>query len=86
MTGFLGNAASVLHTAAERMPIAHLAGAEQELTDIVQFAHQAGGQIGEQLAGQTMIVHEQVRTLLEMASSLRDQFVTAATHIQSGMG
>lgn len=84
MDGHLEQAAGVLNSAAEQVPVEMMAASLESLSTVAQYAQHVGGDIGQQLTQEAFAAQQQVESLQQALAQLRERCNTAATQILYG--
>ena len=81
MSGHLDQAAAVLNSAAQQVPVETLLGAEGQLNTVAAYIQTAGGQIAENLSHKALALQQETRELAGRLVSLRGDLEQAAQQV-----
>lgn len=81
MSGHLDQAAAVLNSAAQQVPVETVLGAENQLTTVTAYIQTAGGQVAENLSGRALAMQQEAREFAGRLVALRGELENAAQRV-----
>ena len=81
MSGHLDQAAAVLNSAAQQVPVETLLSAEGQLNTVAAYIQTAGGQISENLARKALAMQQDAREFAGRLAALRGELEDGARHV-----
>ncbi|HEY2696221.1 MAG TPA: hypothetical protein VGJ45_12185 [Pseudonocardiaceae bacterium] len=81
MSGHLDQAAAVLNSAAQQVPVETVLGAENQLTTVTAYIQTAGGHIAESLSSKALAMQQEAHEFAGRLVALRGDLEEAARQV-----